>query len=65
MWAATVSMAFIFSALFGRQPCVRAGADPEVGQGGPQLRRPYVANIVEWSHTSELSVARPWKLLDF
>ena len=31
------------------------GADPEFGQGGPQLLRPKVANVSEWSRASEVS----------
>ena len=31
------------------------GADPGFGQGGPQVLRLKVANIVKWSHASEVS----------
>ena len=35
-----------------------AGADPEFGQGGPQLPRPNVADAVEQSHVSKASYLR-------
>ena len=34
---------------------VFVGADPGFGQGGPQLSRPKVADIVEWNCASEVS----------
>ena len=50
-----------------------SGADPGFGQGGPQLLRPKVANVVKRNRASEASILRPgsrallgpWKLLGF
>ena len=35
------------------------GADPGFGQGGPQLLRPKVGDIVKWSCASEASILQP------
>ena len=39
--------------------CITAGANPGIGQGGPQVLRPKVADVAKWSHAREVSNLRP------